>query len=154
VPLVRALVANGIPVLGHIGLTPQNIREMGGYRVQGRKPQEAARLLDDAAQLEQAGVFAIVLECVPGALAAELTAAVKVPTIGIGAGKDCDGQILVIHDMLGLYSDITPRFVKRFAQLGAEMEKAFAEYKREVEEGVFPGPEHIYGSAAHGERNA
>jgi 3-methyl-2-oxobutanoate hydroxymethyltransferase len=140
----RALVDNGIPVLGHIGLTPQSIRELGAYGVQGRKPEQAERLLGDARALEQAGVFAVVLECVPKELAGELTAAVGVPTIGIGAGNGCDGQILVTHDLLGLPSDLAPKFVKRYARLGEEMRLAFAAYKRDVEEGAFPSEEHSY----------
>lgn len=144
VPAVRALVKNGIPVLGHIGLTPQSIREMGGYKVQGKKTEEAQRLVNDARELEKAGVFAIVLECMPNELGGEITKSVGVPTIGIGAGKDCDGQILVTHDLLGLYSDLKPRFAKQYAQLGAEMKKAFEAYKREVETGVFPDKDHSY----------
>ena len=143
-PTVRALVENGIPVLGHIGLTPQSIREMGGYRVQGKKTEGASRLLADAKELEQAGVFAVVLECLPAALGAEITGAIGVPTIGIGAGKDCDGQILVTHDILGLYADLTPKFAKTYASLGVEMKKAFETYKREVETGAFPDKEHSY----------
>lgn len=146
VPLVEALVQNGIPVLGHIGLTPQSIRETGGYRVEGRDPEDARRLADDAVALERAGVFAIVVECVPATLGAEITASVTVPTIGIGAGAGCDGQVLVLHDMLGLTEGHTPRFVKRYAELGAATRSAVAAYKRDVENGAFPGPEHEYGS--------
>ena len=144
VPAIEALVANGIPVLGHIGLTPQSIREMGGYKVQGRRPEEAKRLLGDARALEAAGVFAIVLECVPAALGAEVTGAVGVPTIGIGAGPSCDGQILVSHDLLGLTTDLAPKFVKRYAELGSAIRQAIAEYRREVETGAFPSAEHSY----------
>jgi len=144
VPTVRALVENGIPVLGHVGLTPQSIREMGGYKVQGKKTDDVKRLVSDARELEKAGVFALVLECMPSAVGAAITAAVSIPTIGIGAGKDCDGQILVTHDLLGLYADLSPKFAKRYAHLGAEMKKAFESYKREVETGVFPGKEHSY----------
>jgi 3-methyl-2-oxobutanoate hydroxymethyltransferase len=144
VPLVRALVENGIPVLGHIGLTPQSIKEIGGYKVQGRKNKEAKQLIKDAKALEKAGVFAIVLEGVPEPLGREITRAVKVPVIGIGAGKYCDGQILVTHDLLGLYSDFTPKFVKKYADLGSAMKKAFLGYKREVESGAFPSKEHCY----------
>lgn len=143
-PTVRMLVDNGIPVLGHIGLTPQSIHHMGGYRVQGKKPAEAQKLLEDAEALADAGVFAIVLECVPAALAAEITDAVSVPTIGIGAGKDCDGQILVLHDMLGLHSEVSPKFVKRYADLAGAMKEAFETYRREVETGDFPSSEHTY----------
>lgn len=143
-PTVKALVENGIPVLGHIGLTPQSIQTIGGYRVQGKKPKEAQALLDDAQALAAAGVFAIVLECVPPALGKEITAGVAVPTIGIGAGAECDGQILVTHDLLGLFGEFTPKFVKRYTNLGAEMKKAFAAYKADVESGKFPAAEHCY----------
>lgn len=142
--LIQTLVQNGIPVLGHIGLTPQSVCEFGGYKVQGRDAVSARNLLEDAMLLEQSGVFAIVLECIPSALAGEITKSVKVPTIGIGAGAECDGQILVVHDMLGLYSDITPKFVKRYANLGDEMKKAFETYKDEVKTGKFPTDIHSY----------
>ncbi|MEI6970243.1 MAG: 3-methyl-2-oxobutanoate hydroxymethyltransferase [bacterium] len=140
VPAVRALVANGIPVLGHIGLTPQSIRAMGGYKVQGKKPDEAQGLIDDAIALEKAGVFAIVLECVPKTLGREITRAVGVPTIGIGAGPHCDGQILVIHDMLGFVCDDAPKltFVKRYAGLGAAASRAIRKYRLDIENGRFP----------------
>jgi 3-methyl-2-oxobutanoate hydroxymethyltransferase len=142
---IAALVENGIPVLGHIGLTPQSIREMGGYRVQGRRPGEADRLLADAQALEKAGVFAIVLECVPRDLGAELTAAVKVPTIGIGAGPACDGQILVSHDLFGMTPVAqTPKFVKRYAEVGEAMRQAVADYRGEVGSGCFPGEAQSY----------
>lgn len=143
-PTIEALIRNGIPVLGHIGLTPQSIRTMGGYKVQGRKHEEAVRLLDDAQALAEAGVFAMVLECMPAALGGEITQAVPAPTIGIGAGPDCDGQILVAHDLLGLYAERTPKFVKRYAELGAEMNRAFGQYKTETETSVFPDREHTY----------
>ena len=143
-PTVKALIENGIPVLGHIGLTPQSIHAMGGYKVQGKKPAEAQTLLHDARALAEAGVFAMVLECMPPALGQEITRAVSVPTIGIGAGPDCDGQILVTHDLLGLFGEFTPKFVKRYANLGAEMQKAFKAYKADVEKGTFPGVEHCY----------
>lgn len=144
VPVIAAMVKNGIPVLGHIGLTPQSIKAVGGYKVQGRKPEQAATLLRDAQALAEAGVFAVVLECLPPDLACEITKAVRIPTIGIGAGSACDGQILVSHDMLGIYGDVTPKFVKRYADLGADMKRAFETYKREVEGGEFPGAEHCY----------
>jgi 3-methyl-2-oxobutanoate hydroxymethyltransferase len=143
-PLVRELVRNGIPVLGHVGLTPQSIREMGGYRVQGREAGEAGGLVADARALEEAGVFAVVVECVPPDLGKAITEAVGVPTIGIGAGPHCDGQILVTADVLGLYEGKTPRFVKRYATLGADMRRAVAAYRTDVEQGGFPGPEHCY----------
>jgi 3-methyl-2-oxobutanoate hydroxymethyltransferase len=143
---VRALVRNGIPVLGHIGLTPQSIRQMGGYKVQGKREDEAERLMADAHALAEAGVFAIVVECVPRALGRELTQAVAVPTIGIGAGPDCDGQILVTPDLLGLTQAPYPRFVKRYADLGDRMRQAFRDYRQEVEGGAFPAEEHCYPS--------
>jgi 3-methyl-2-oxobutanoate hydroxymethyltransferase len=141
--VVKALVQNGIPVLGHIGLTPQSVNKTG-FRIQGRGQDDAARLIADAKDLAQAGVFGLVIECVPASLAAEITGAVSVPTIGIGAGLQCDGQILVTHDILGLYQDLSPKFVKRYAELGAEMRKAFNAYRRHVETGGFPGPEHSF----------
>jgi 3-methyl-2-oxobutanoate hydroxymethyltransferase len=140
-----ALVDNGIPVLGHIGLTPQSIREMGGYKVQGRRPGEADRLLADAQALEKAGVFAIVVECVPRELGAELTAAVKIPTIGIGAGPGCDGQILVFHDLFGMTPpEQTPKFVKRYAEMGTVMRGALAAYREDVGRGRFPDESQSY----------
>ena len=142
--LVQALIANGIPVVGHIGLTPQSIREMGGYKVQGRTSAAAAQLRADALALADAGIFALVLECIPAALAAEITAAIPVPTIGIGAGPFCDGQVLVSHDMLGLNDQFQPKFVKRYANLAPQMRAAFSAYVREVTDGSFPGPEHGY----------
>jgi 3-methyl-2-oxobutanoate hydroxymethyltransferase len=143
-PVVESLAANGIPVLGHIGLTPQSVHEMGGYKVQGKGRDEGRQLLEDAQALERAGAFGIVLECLPAPLGAEITAGVGVPTIGIGAGKDCDGQILVTPDLLGLYSDISPKFVKRYAHLAADMTRAIEAYRQEVEAGDFPGDEHSY----------
>lgn len=142
-PVVRALVENGIPVLGHIGLLPQSVNAMGGYRVQGRTAEDAARLVEDARALEEAGVFALVLEGMPADVARQITAAVSVPTIGIGAGPDCDGQVLVINDLLGL-TEKPPKFVKAYADLRGLMQKALASYKAEVEGGQFPGPEHGY----------
>ncbi len=141
---VKALVANGIPVLGHIGLTPQSIRQMGGYKVQGRKSDDAKELLADARVLADAGVFALVLECVPRALAAEITKSIAVPTIGIGAGPECDGQVLVSADLLGMYSDLSPSFVKRYAELGSIMRDAFAAYRDDVSNGDFPTSEHSF----------
>ncbi len=141
---IRALVQNGIPVLGHIGLTPQSIRQTGGYKVQGRKSEDAERLIADARTLQDAGVFAIVVECVPNALGQAITEAVTIPTIGIGAGPHCDGQVLVSHDLLGLSGTTVPRFVKRYADLGDRMLKAFQDYKRDVEGGTFPSDEQGY----------
>ena len=141
---VRALVQNGVPVLGHIGLTPQSLRQMGGYKVQGRKHEDAERLLADAQALQAAGAFAIVVECVPGDLGRTITEAVTVPTIGIGAGPGCDGQILVTHDLLGLSASRAPSFAKQYADLGNRMKQAFLAYKAEVEAGDFPAAEHTY----------
>jgi 3-methyl-2-oxobutanoate hydroxymethyltransferase len=147
---VRRLVAVDIPVMGHIGLTPQSIHRMGGYRVQGRRSGRAPgcreRLLEDAAALESAGAFAIVLECMPSSLAKEITERVSVPTIGIGAGPDCDGQVLVMHDLLGLNESCPPRFVKPYLKLWTEVGAAALSYVREVRERSFPGPEHCYGA--------
>lgn len=144
VPRVRALVAAKIPVMGHIGLTPQAVNVFGGYKVQGRGATAASKLVKSARQLEKAGVFAIVLECIPAALAKRITAAVSIPTIGIGAGPDCDGQVLVIDDMLGLYSEIHPRFVKRYANLRGDILKAVGSYRKEVKQKKFPAEEHTY----------
>jgi len=143
--LIRRLVDNGIPVMGHIGLTPQSVLALGGYKVQGRQPEAAAALRADAEALDQAGVFSIVLECVPAALAQEITAAVSVPTIGIGAGSACDGQILVLHDLLGLTPPgATAKFVKRYASVGDDLREAARTYRDEVARASFPGPEHSY----------
>ena len=142
--LVERLVDNGIAVMGHIGLTPQSVLEVGGYRVEGRTAEDADRLLADAGTLQQAGVFALVLECMPAELGAEITKSVDIPTIGIGAGPDCDGQILVVHDMLGLQTELSPKFVKRYASLADSMTEAFTAYKRDVESGDFPTGEHSY----------
>ncbi len=145
VPQIEAIVQAGIPVMGHLGLTPQSINAFGGYKVQGKDEAAAQKLLDDAKAIAEAGVFAIVLECVPSALAKKVTEAVSMPTIGIGAGADCDGQILVYQDMLGMFSDFTPKFVKRYANIGEAMKAAFKGYIDEVGEGVFPTAEHGYG---------
>ena len=126
------------------GLTPQSVQEFGGFKVQGRTEEAARKLLRDARAIAKAGVFAIVVESVPPKLAARITAAVKVPTIGIGAGPQCDGQVLVIHDLLGLGGDWKPKFAKRYADLGAAARTAIGAYKREVATGKFPGPEHCY----------
>lgn len=138
VPQVKAIVDAGIPVMGHLGLTPQSINAFGGFKVQGKDEAAAQKILDDARALTKAGVFAIVLECVPAVLAEKITAAVDVPTIGIGAGAGCDGQILVYQDMLGMFSDFTPKFVKKYADLGTAMKEAFKAYIKEVGEGTFP----------------
>lgn len=143
-PTVRRLVQAGIPVMGHIGLTPQSVHALGGYRVQGRSEAAARRLLADALALADAGAFSIVLELVPQQVAAWVTARCPVPTIGIGAGPDCDGQVLVIHDLLGLYAGDTPRFVKRYAELGAAVGEAVGRYITDVRSGTFPAPEHCF----------
>ena len=143
-PQVSAIVAAGIPVMGHLGLTPQSINAFGGFKVQGKSEAAARKLIDDAKALEEAGAFAIVLECVPAQRAALVTKAVNVPTIGIGAGAGCDGQILVYQDMLGMFSDFCPKFAKRFANVGEAMRGGFASYISEVREGTFPAPEHTF----------
>ena len=137
---IRALVEIGIPVCGHIGLTPQAVNQLGGFKVQ----RETERLLADARAVAEAGAFALVIECVPAEIAAEITRAVTIPTIGIGAGADCDGQVLVLHDMLGLFDRFRPSFVKQYADLGLLARKALEEYSREVKAGEFPGPEHSF----------
>ena len=143
-PQIKAIVQAGIPVMGHLGLTPQSINALGGYKVQGKDESAAQKLLEDAKTIAEAGVFSIVLECVPSALAEVITKAVDVPTIGIGAGAGCDGQILVYQDMLGMFSDFTPKFVKRYANIGEAMREAFRTYIAEVSEGIFPKTEHGY----------
>lgn len=135
---IAAIATADIPVMGHVGLTPQSVRRLGGFRVQ----RDEAKLLEDALAVEQAGAFAVVLECLPAEMAQRITHALKIPTIGIGAGAGCDGQILVTHDMLGLYEDMRPRFVKRYADVGKVIKQAAAEYCREVREGTFPAAEH------------
>jgi len=143
-PIVRRLVDAGIPVMGHLGLTPQSIHKFGGYRVQGKTRETAAKLLGDALALEEAGAYAIVLETVPAPLARAITQRLKIPTIGIGAGPWCDGQVQVVHDILGLYPDMQPKHAKRYADLGEAIRQAASSYIREVQEGVFPGPEHSH----------
>lgn len=135
---IEALIAAGIPVMGHLGLTPQSASQLGGYRVQGRETREAAAILKDAVLLDKLGVFSMVLECVPSALAAKITKAVKCPTIGIGAGAKTDGQVLVTHDMLGFEGKVSPKFVRHYAQLGREVRKAAEHYRDDVEKGKFP----------------
>jgi len=143
--MIAALLDAEIPVMGHLGLTPQSVNRLGGYRVQGRGAEAEARLLDDAAFLAQAGCFGLVLECVPAALAARVTAAIAIPTIGIGAGGGCDGQVLVFHDLLGLLPGPSPRFVKRYAELGRMGIAAVAAFAADVRERHFPTAEHSYG---------
>lgn len=144
VPMAEAIVGAGIPVMGHLGLTPQSIHRMGGYRVQGRDRDAQKRILEDARALEAAGCFSIVLEGIPREVAARVTAAVGIPTIGIGAGPDCDGQVLVIHDLIGLAGEFKPKFVKRFDELGERIRSAAERYVGEVKSGQFPGEEHSY----------
>ncbi|AKJ64404.1 3-methyl-2-oxobutanoate hydroxymethyltransferase [Kiritimatiella glycovorans] len=146
--LISACRENGIPVLGHIGLTPQSVREIGGYRIQGREPEEVRRLLDDAMAVEQAGAFAVVLECMPASLGAKITEALTIPTIGIGAGPDCDGQVLVISDLLGMNRGRAPRFVKRYADFASEAQRAVEAFRDEVGSRRFPSSEHCYGGDA------
>ncbi len=141
---IKAIVDSGIPVMGHLGLTPQSINVFGGYKVQGKDDAAARKLISDAQAVEEAGAFAVVLECIPAALAKLVTEKVSIPTIGIGAGKECDGQILVYQDMLGMFSDFTPKFAKRFANVGEVMTEAFQTYIKEVDEGVFPGEKNTY----------
>ena len=135
---VSRIVESGIPVMGHIGLTPQAVNQLGGYRVQGKSVKDAVRLMDDAHSLEQAGAYAIVIECVPAPLAMMITERVKVPTIGIGAGAGCDGQVQVFHDMMGLYEDFTPKHARRYAHLGQAIVEATENYIADVQDGGFP----------------
>jgi len=141
---VAALVEAGIPVMGHIGLTPQAVHRMGGYKVQGRTAEAAARLLKDAVALERAGAFSLVLEGLPWQVAGAVTEAVGIPTIGIGAGPRCNGQVLVTNDLLGLFDEFTPKFVKRYANLRETLLQAFGQFREEVRAGAFPGPEHSF----------
>jgi 3-methyl-2-oxobutanoate hydroxymethyltransferase len=141
-PIVRKLVETGIPVMAHIGLTPQSVNQLGGMRVQGRQSSDARRLIEDALALEAAGAFALVLELVPAQLAKEISRRLKIPTIGIGAGPDCDGQVQVWHDMLGLYTDFVPRHTKRYATLADAIAEAVGRYAAEVREASFPTLEH------------
>lgn len=154
VPVIEAIVKASIPVVGHLGLTPQSLYEFGGYKIQGKDKESADRLFKDALSLEEAGCFSIILEGIPWQLAKRVTEAVSIPIIGIGAGAYCDGQVLVIHDMLGIHLNPLPRFVKKYGEFGQQMKKAFSQYIRDVKEGRFPGPEHRYSSAAgdEGER--
>lgn len=144
VPAVRALVDGGIPVMGHIGLTPQTASMLGGFKVQGKDSASAERLLAEARALEEAGAFSIVMECVPTPLARLISEKIRIPTIGIGAGKYCDGQVLVFHDLVGLYNRFLPRFVKQYVNLGAEIGRALDQFGREVSEGTFPGQDHSF----------
>ena len=141
---IEALVKASIPVMAHIGLTPQSVNAFGGFKVQGKDEEAAKRLIEEAIAVEKAGAFAVVLECVPAKLAKIISEKLTIPTIGIGAGSDCDGQILVYQDMLGMYSDFTPKFVKKYENLGEKMNIAFKKYIEEVKDGVFPAEEHSF----------
>ena len=143
---VRFLVERGVPVMGHVGLTPQHVHRFGGFRPQGRTDAETEALLADAGAVADAGAFSIVVEAVPEAAARRVTDSVSVPTIGIGAGRPCDGQILVSDDVIGMFQEFTPRFVKRYAELGAALEDAARRYAADVRAGAFPGPEHTFKS--------
>ena len=142
--LAAALVERGIPVMGHIGLTPQSVHAMGGYRVQGKSDEDAGRLLDEAQALDKSGIFSLVLEGIPAGLAAQITKSVSVPTIGIGAGPGCDGQVLVINDLLGLGFGAYPKFVKQYADLRGEITKAVQSFRDDVAAGLFPDEAHSY----------
>ena len=141
---VQALVGGGIPVMGHLGLTPQSATMLGGFKAQGRSAEKALTLLDDARALESAGCFSLVVEAVPAAVAARITAELSIPTIGIGAGVDCDGQVLVWHDLIGLYQGRTARFVKRYAEIGDTIRTALESYAADVRERRFPEEQHTY----------
>lgn len=143
---VQTIVQAGIPVMGHIGLTPQSVHKLGGYKVQGRNYLDSRQIKQDARDLQNAGIFALVLEGIPCELAEEITAEIKIPTIGIGAGVKCDGQILVLHDLLGLNQDFVPKFVKQYAQLAEHLKNAVVEYIQEVRTETFPNQEHSYHS--------
>lgn len=145
VDTVRAIIDAQIPVMAHIGLTPQSVHQFGGFKVQGKDLEAANRLVEDAIAMEKAGAFSIVLECVPAPLAEKITGAVSIPTIGIGAGPNCDGQVLVINDMLGFFKGHIPKFVRRFTNLEPLIIEAVRQYKQEVEEGFFPADEHCFG---------
>ncbi len=143
-PQIKAITEAGIPVCAHIGLTPQSINAFGGFKVQGKDEAAAKKLIEDALAVQEAGAFAVVLECVPEKLATMVTSKLYIPTIGIGAGAGCDGQVLVYADMLGMFSDFTPKFVKRFAETGQIMTEAFKAYNEEVKAGTYPQAEHTY----------
>jgi len=143
-PTVAAIVNAGIPVQGHIGLTPQTATSLGGFKVQGKSAQAARQLLEDARALEEAGCFSIVLEAIPAPLAEHITREISIPTIGIGAGPGCDGQVLVIHDLVGMYDRFTPKFVKQYIKINGPVIEALAQYKAEVENRVFPTEAHSF----------
>lgn len=141
---IKAIVDAGIPVCGHIGLTPQSINAFGGFRIQGKTDEAAKKIIEDAVAVEKAGAFAVVLEGIPKVVADEITKTISIPTIGIGASNNCDGQVLVYQDMLGMFSDFTPKFVKKYANVGEVMTAAFKKYIEEVKSGVFPAEENFY----------
>lgn len=141
---IRAILDAKIPVVGHLGLTPQSVNMMGGFKVQGKSEEQARAIIEDALMLQEAGVFAIVLECVPAKLAKLISEKLSIPTIGIGAGNDCDGQVLVMHDMAGMYSDMVPKFAKRYALVGEQIEEAAKMYIQEVQEKSFPEEKHTF----------
>ena len=143
-PVAGAIVRAGIPVCAHIGLTPQTATKLGGFKVQGKDAESARELVAAARDFEAAGAFMIVIECIPDLLAGRITRELKIPTIGIGAGKDCDGQVLVYHDLVGLFDRFTPKFVKKYVNLTPQILEALGQYKKEVEDGSFPGPEHSF----------
>jgi 3-methyl-2-oxobutanoate hydroxymethyltransferase len=142
--VIRGILDADIPVMGHLGLTPQSLHQFGGYRVQGKDPSSAEKLVEEAQFLTEIGCFGVVLEGIPWQLAQDITDAISIPTIGIGAGPHCDGQVLVVNDILGLSDDFAPRFVKRYADIGQEMARAFEAYIKDVREGKFPDLEHSY----------
>jgi 3-methyl-2-oxobutanoate hydroxymethyltransferase len=142
--IVKKITSAGIPVMAHLGLTPQSIHQIGGYKVQGKKEDAARKIIEDAKILEEAGAFSLVLECIPEGLASEITHSLAIPTIGIGAGVNCDGQVLVINDMLGIYDKFTPKHVKKYANLNLEIKKAVKTYIAEVKHGSFPDIEHSF----------
>jgi len=144
-PQVKAIAEAGMLVMGHIGLTPQSAAQFGGWRAQGRDAESALKLLEDAVALEEAGAFAVLVEGVPGAVTAEITRRLSIPVYGIGAGKPCDGQLLIVYDLLGLYEVFQPKFVKRYGHLAREVVAMLRQYAEEVRQGIFPGPEHDYG---------
>jgi 3-methyl-2-oxobutanoate hydroxymethyltransferase len=144
VEVVRAVVRAQIPVIGHIGLTPQSVNMFGGFKVQGKSLEQAQKMIDDALALQEAGASAIVLECIPEKLSKLITEKLEIPTIGIGAGKYCDGQVLVIQDMIGMFKSFTPKFVKKFADVGDQIEAATEVFVREINAGTFPAHEHTF----------
>lgn len=143
-PQIKAITSAGIPVMAHLGLTPQSINAFGGNRVQGKSEEAARKIIEDAMAVQEAGAFAVVLECIPAKLATLITEKLAIPTIGIGAGNGCDGQVLVYQDMLGMFSDYIPKFAKKFADVGTVMKNAFADYIKEVSEGTYPAEEHTF----------